>query len=846
MSFRKSLGLYRARAVTALLFAALLAATGASSAGAAVSGELGTAWGEQGTGPGELSTPVILGVDSSDGSVFVGGYTAGGVLAGGSMRLQKFSEAGTIEAETTLPNSTVAERAFEGIVVNSTTDRLYLLQYAPGADSSNGKPAAQQILVFSTEPVENTTTHKMELVAPSGGPATLPVPDPTGAEAIDNPQEMVLDPNSGDLVIMGENRAGQFILQRVSTASTGSVGARYTESSDAAQLNKSVYGEKVEPEAPAGIAVGTDGTTYILTGPGGQSGGFTSMGWSLGAGFSGTPLPIPGISGISPEPEILRPINPGLPTFGRQVAISPDGNTLYWKTPGASVFAPAEMTIWGYSLADEHIDHIYGNGAGPCTVETSSSALASIGQDMVVLDEGSLAEEFSTFGVRVIKFGPGGSGCPAPAADLKLTRAGAPASTVPVGSSVTFDGSGSELGTYAAGGTGLVGATFKIEGPGGTVEEDVTTTEIPALTLSHQFQQEGTYTIRMEMELSGFPSTGKPLPTDFTLAAAPQTVTVGPQSGGPEFPLTVTKTGTGSGSVSSNPTGINCGTECSAEFAEATAVTLTATPATGSTFTGWTGAGCTGTGTCVVTMSAAKSVEAKFEPSATSAEFTLSVSKSGAGSGAVTSSPAGISCGSECSAKFAETQTVTLTATPASGSSFAGWSGACTGLGSCQVTMSAAKSVNAKFEPATGPAVFTLTVGKAGSGSGTVTSVPAGIDCGGVCSGNYQEGTTVTLTASAASGSTFAGWGGACSGTGNCVVALNSAKSVTATFNANPVSSPPPPTEIHPTPIPKPKPKPLKCKKGFKKGKVHGVAKCVKIQKHPAKQHKKSKNHKKK
>ena len=77
----------------------------------------------------------------------------------------------------------------------------------------------------------------------------------------------------------------------------------------------------------------------------------------------------------------------------------------------------------------------------------------------------------------------------------------------------------------------------------------------------------------------------------------------------------------------------------------------------------------------------------------------------------------------------------------------------------------------------------TLTVTKAGAGSGTVTSSPAGINCGGDCSEGYASGTSVALTAAASAGSTFAGWSGACSGTGACAVTMSAARSVTATFN---------------------------------------------------------------
>ena len=80
------------------------------------------------------------------------------------------------------------------------------------------------------------------------------------------------------------------------------------------------------------------------------------------------------------------------------------------------------------------------------------------------------------------------------------------------------------------------------------------------------------------------------------------------------------------------------------------------------------------------------------------------------------------------------------------------------------------------------PQQYTLTVTKAGTGSGTVTSNPAGINCGADCSEAYNQGTSVTLTATPDSGSTFTGWSGACSGTGACIVNMTSDKAVTAAF----------------------------------------------------------------
>ncbi|MFN7955460.1 MAG: hypothetical protein U0610_27295 [bacterium] len=241
------------------------------------------------------------------------------------------------------------------------------------------------------------------------------------------------------------------------------------------------------------------------------------------------------------------------------------------------------------------------------------------------------------------------------------------------------------------------------------------------------------------------------------------------------FPVTVTKAGNGSGTVTSSPAGINCGASCTGTYDYGTVVAMAATPAAGSTFVGWSGEGCSGTGFCSVTADAAKNVTATFALQT----FALSVSKSGAGSGTVTSSPAGIDCGATCGASYDYGSVVTLSASPAVGSTFTGWSGSgCSGTGSCQVTMSAARNVTANFALQS----LALSVTKLGAGSGTVTSSPLGISCGATCAASFSYGTVVTLAAPASFGSVFAGWGGACSGTGSCQVTMDAAKSVTASF----------------------------------------------------------------
>jgi lysophospholipase L1-like esterase len=243
--------------------------------------------------------------------------------------------------------------------------------------------------------------------------------------------------------------------------------------------------------------------------------------------------------------------------------------------------------------------------------------------------------------------------------------------------------------------------------------------------------------------------------------------------------LTVTRAGSGTGTITSSPSGIVCvGNTCTSSYTTPVTVTLTAAASSGSVFAGWSGA-CSGTGTCAVVMSTSRSVTATFNTAPT---FALSVTKSGAGTGTVSSNPSGVSCGSTCTANYASGTSVTLTAAAASNSTFAGWGGACSGTGTCTVSMTQARSVTATFNAAQS---FALTVTKSGTGSGTVASNPSGISCGTTCSASYGGNASVTLTATADSGSTFAGWGGACSGTGSCVLAMNQARTVSATFNTS-------------------------------------------------------------
>ena len=303
------------------------------------------------------------------------------------------------------------------------------------------------------------------------------------------------------------------------------------------------------------------------------------------------------------------------------------------------------------------------------------------------------------------------------------------------------------------------------------------------------------------------------------------------------FPLAVTLEGSGTGKISSNPAGIDCGLRCSANFTTGAVVTLTATPEAGSTFMGWSGA-CTGAANCVVTMSAARNVTATFDaasseqfppngawpagwtaPATSDADWFVTTDWASEGRFSLRSGRIGDNQKSQVqiSGNF-QAGTVSFTRRVSSerdydwlsfyidGVEQNGWSGE-TGLdgavttfpltagyhtllwsyekdGSISAGSDAAWIDGVSLPPLSGATTYALTVNKTGTGNGTVTSSPAGIHCGLTCSANFTSGTPVTLTASADGHSVFRGWSGACTGAANCVVTMSAARNVTATFDA--------------------------------------------------------------
>ncbi len=277
--------------------------------------------------------------------------------------------------------------------------------------------------------------------------------------------------------------------------------------------------------------------------------------------------------------------------------------------------------------------------------------------------------------------------------------------------------------------------------------------------------------------------------------------------------LSLTKSGTGAGSVKSKPKGISCGNTCTsadASLYKETSVVLTAKAAAtqGSNLEAWEGCdSSTNTGlegTCTVKMTEARNVVAKFGGAKKAVVnpqvLTLSKVDNGFETGYGTVKATGLACEADCTATSAEyfggvtepkpkpAAVATLTAVAAAGSTFTGWSGCDSETeGKCVVTMSSAKSVEAEF---TALPKNALTLTKVGYGA--IKSKPKGVSCGNTCTSavaSLPSDTTIVLSAKAGTGSTFTGWEGCDTETkteleGTCTVAMSSARNVKATFTA--------------------------------------------------------------
>jgi hypothetical protein len=234
--------------------------------------------------------------------------------------------------------------------------------------------------------------------------------------------------------------------------------------------------------------------------------------------------------------------------------------------------------------------------------------------------------------------------------------------------------------------------------------------------------------------------------------------------------------GPGSGTVTG--AGGSCTSNCALSGANGSTVTLTAAPAAGAIFMGWSGS-CTGTSpTCTLTMTSARTATARFEKAA----YRLTIAPLGGGGGTVSGGglgPCAIAggVGTGCTADVPYGTTVTLSAAADASSIFQGWSGPCTGTGTCNVTMTTDRTVPINLEPTTYP----INVQFSGPGTGSVSAL--GTTCTSACAITAANDAVVTLTAAPGPSSLFIAWSGSCTGTSpTCNVTMAAARSVTARF----------------------------------------------------------------
>ena len=156
------------------------------------------------------------------------------------------------------------------------------------------------------------------------------------------------------------------------------------------------------------------------------------------------------------------------------------------------------------------------------------------------------------------------------------------------------------------------------------------------------------------------------------------------------------------------------------------------------------------------------------------------------GNGNVKSSPEGIDSRSDCSYPFAKGTIVNLSATPDNNWDFIGWTGSVTSSNlQIPVSMDSAKTVTANFIDISKPR-FLLTITK--SGNGTAKSIPTGIDCGSVCSYQFEKDAIVTLKATPDNQYEFTRWEGDATGTSDRIddITMTKDKNITAVFTKIP------------------------------------------------------------
>ncbi len=241
------------------------------------------------------------------------------------------------------------------------------------------------------------------------------------------------------------------------------------------------------------------------------------------------------------------------------------------------------------------------------------------------------------------------------------------------------------------------------------------------------------------------------------------------------------------GTVVSNDSGINCGSDCTESYIENSTIALTATPMGGYMFDHWQGDVCnmSSSASCSFILTADVTVSAVYTIIVNSSQYTVNVGKDS--SGTVVSNDNGINCGNDCAQSYTKNSTIALTATPMGGYMFDHWQGDVCNMSSsssCSFTLTADVTVSAVYTTIVNPNQYTVNVGK--DSNGTVVSNDNGINCGNDCVESYIENSTITLSATSMVDYRFDRWeGDVCnmSSSSSCTFALQADVSVSAVYS---------------------------------------------------------------
>lgn len=385
-----------------------------AAAGAAPYGEL-TNFGSAGVGAGQFTeegpATAAFGVDPTDNTVYVGDKPSNKVF-----RIQKFSSTGTLLGEARI-ESVPGESALEGVAVDPVEKRFYALIVQTRSPEATFDPeftAAGALYAFSTEPTEEAGKKVLLPAVPGGvlaGKSVLKPASTVAGEALLEPSGIAVDPKSHDIILAGtEDPTGSeeplTALERVSK--TGVLGARWVD-----KESSRFFGEEIGTSP----VVTPEGKVYVVGGAVNDEGEQID---EIPANFASEGTPKTFIKYDSGELELVS--FPGIPAAleGGGLSLAPDGTLWVYakilspgegKHPGALSFStsgtPAVLGWTGGQTLKL--------GTGKCVISFFGHPMVAAGKEdqLFMFDSDSSAP-------KVIKFGPGGEGCPTAKATTPL------------------------------------------------------------------------------------------------------------------------------------------------------------------------------------------------------------------------------------------------------------------------------------------------------------------------------------------------------------------------------------------------------------------------------------------